>query len=180
MRSTRDFTTLRLSLRLRLECRCSSKLEIPTIIGIGVVPRNSPLPGPRKGSRGGEPLSCPLQDRRYLFAEVGLDHVARLEVLEALEADTAVEAGPHLGHVVLEAPEGRDLPLVHHPVVAQQPDAGGARDDPFDHMAAGDGAPLRNLEGVAPPGPAARHLAEGGGGRPRHRLTPPGAAPADE
>src|SRR4051794_4751494 len=120
MRYTNDFTTRLLSLRLRLDGRCSSKLEIPTIIGIGDPigaggpPQCSPPALP--GAGGGEP--CSSEDRRHLFAQIGLDGVAGLEVLEALESDAAVEAGPYLGNVVLEAPEGCDLPFEDHAVVA--------------------------------------------------------------
>src|SRR5687767_8448923 len=113
MRSTSDLTTRRLSLRLRQEGRCSSKMQIPTIIGS-------------------------LQGRRYLFAGEGLDDVARLEVLEPLQADAAVEAGAHLGGVVLEAPQGGDLPFVDDTVVAQQADRGAPRDHAVEDVTAGD------------------------------------------
>src|SRR6185295_6976725 len=116
-------------------------------------------PGRQGGSEG----------RRDLFAAVGLDHVARLEVLEALEADAAIEAGADLRDVVLEAPERRDLPLEDNAIVAQQADQGVAWDDPFDDVAAGDRADLRHLEGVAHLGAAGRDLAEGGIEQADHR-----------
>ena len=74
----------------------------------------------------------------------------------------------HLGGVVLEAPQRGDLALVDDPVVAQQPHAGGARDDPLDDVAAGDRADLGHLEGVAHLGAAADDLAEGRVEQARH------------
>src|SRR5947209_2192255 len=120
MRSTSDLTTRRLSLRLRLSGRCSSKLEIPTASGMNEL---SPPPQAGRaatgrslppGGGGGDPPRS-LQDRRHLFLEVGFDDVARLHVLEPLDPDAAVEAAPHLGDVVLEPPQRRDPPLVDDP-----------------------------------------------------------------
>src|ERR1700730_13411282 len=134
-----DLTTRRLSLRLRLSGKCSSKLEMPTIM--------------RSGG---------LEDPRHLFPDIGLDEVAGFDVLETIEADAAVEPGAHLGDVVLEAPQRSDLAFVDDAVVAQQAHRGAARDHPFDHVAAGDGAHLRHLEGIADLGPSGGDLAEGG------------------
>ena len=72
----------------------------------------------------GEAGTSALERRRHLFADVGLDDVARLDVLEPLEADAAVEAAAHLGDVVLEAAQRGDLAFVDDAVVAQQADAG--------------------------------------------------------
>src|SRR3954467_10543454 len=117
MRSTSDLTTRRLSLRLRLSGRCSSKLEIPTDTGMVLFFTLSQRSGARLphgrtrsrkgmppvasgGAQGGGGLPAVfLQGRRHLFLEVGLDDVAWLEILEAVEPDAAVEAAPHLGGV---------------------------------------------------------------------------------
>src|SRR6185436_20906613 len=64
--------------------------------------------------------------RLHLLDLEGLDHVADLDVLEALDADAALEALAHLGDVVLEVAQGGDLPFEDHPVVAQQTHARGA------------------------------------------------------
>src|SRR6516225_9164611 len=87
-----------------------------------------------------------------------LDHVADLHVLVAVEADAALEALLDLGDVVLEAPQRADLAFVDDAVVAQQAELGAAWDDAFGDVAAGDDAELRNLEGVAHLGAAARDL----------------------
>ena len=99
--------------------------------------RGEPAAGERPGARSSG------EDRRDLFLDERLDDVARLEVLEAVETDAAVEAGAHLGGVVLEAAQRSDLALVDDPAVAHQADGGGARDDAVDDVAAGDRADLR-------------------------------------
>src|SRR5579864_526800 len=110
------------------------------------------------------------EDRSDFLPYVSLDEVSRLDVLEPIEANAAVEARAHLGDVVLEAPQRRDLALVDHPVVPHQPDRGVARDEPLDHVAAGHRSHLRHLEGVADLGAADRDLAEGGLEQAGHRL----------
>src|SRR5215212_9841290 len=113
MRSISDFTTRRLSFRLRLDGRCSSKLETPMVIGMNGLPsdgaRPAPLPLPIVGDAGVRGL---LQNGRHLFAGIRLDEVARLEVLELFQPNTAVEAGPDLRGVVLEPAQRGDLPFV--------------------------------------------------------------------
>ena len=78
---------------------------------------------PGRGSR--EPVTLESDDldlTRQLHAQElrgsgdlalfeGLDDVARLQVLEVLEPDAALEALPHLAHVVLEPTQRRDLAL---------------------------------------------------------------------
>src|SRR5690349_3497473 len=54
---------------------------------------------------------------------VDLEHVAFLEVVEALEQDAALEALLDLAHVVLEPAELRDARLVDDSAVAKDPDA---------------------------------------------------------
>src|SRR5438034_8180695 len=77
-----------------------------------------------------------------------LDDVADLDVLEALDADTAFETLPHFGHVVLEVPQRADLAFVDDTVVPQQANARRPRNHTVDHHAAGDGPRLRHLEGL--------------------------------
>ena len=69
----------------------------------------------RSGSLG----ACHTGGRDALDDE-RLDDVADLDVVVPLEADAALEAGLHLGHVVLEAPQRADLALVDDDVVAEQ------------------------------------------------------------
>src|SRR5690349_24061419 len=77
---------------------------------------------------------------------VGFDQVPDLYVVEVLDTDAALEALPHLAHVVLEALERRQRPVVHRDAVADHPHLPGARNDPVPHEGAGDGADLRDLE----------------------------------
>src|SRR5437764_10816363 len=100
------------------------------------------------------------QHRLQLLHLEGLDDVALLDVLEALDADAALEALAHLGDVLLEMPQRRDLPFEDHAVVAQQAHAGGAGNQPVHHHAAGDHARLRNLERVTHLGAALEDLLE--------------------
>src|SRR5262245_20477803 len=96
-RSTRPRTTRRFDFRSCTWGRLSSRTPIPTYI--------NREPRPRCGS---------VQGRRDLFLGERLDHVAGLQVLEAVEPDAAVEAGADLRGVVLEPLERDDLALVHH------------------------------------------------------------------
>src|SRR4051794_12931259 len=59
----------------------------------------------------------------HLFELVGLDGVAFLEVLEAFERHTAIEAFLDLSDVVLEALETRQLARPEHRPVAHQSNA---------------------------------------------------------
>src|SRR5512140_2977116 len=89
-------------------------------------------------------------DRDALHGE-DLDMVADLDVVEPFEADTALETGLHLAHIVLEPAERPDLALVHDDVVADQARlrVAAARDPAVGHHAAGNRAELRDLERVA-------------------------------
>src|SRR5215475_4920304 len=79
------------------------------------------------------------------------DHVADLDVVEPFEADAALESRLDLARIVLEPAERSDLAFVDDDVVTQQPRLRLARagDAAFRHHTAGDGAVLRNLEGLA-------------------------------
>src|SRR5216684_7922617 len=86
------------------------------------------------------------QCRGQLLDLEGLDDVAVLDVLELLDADAALEALPNLGDIVLEVAQRADLSLQDDAVVAQQPDAGRARNDALGDHAPRDQARLRHLE----------------------------------
>src|SRR5690348_7014009 len=90
-------------------------------------------------------LECPgnLQDFK------DLELVLLLEVAEVLHRHAALEAGLHLAHVVLEALERVDLARMDDHVVAQHAQLRAALDEAFQHVAAGNGADLRNLEHLA-------------------------------
>src|SRR6266566_4300257 len=78
---------------------------------------------------------------------VGLDDVALLEVLVAVDPDAALQPGQHLMDVILEALEARDLALVDGFVVAQDLGGRAACDLAVQHPRAGDDAELRDLDG---------------------------------
>src|SRR2546428_9264399 len=72
----------------------------------------------------------------HLLHLVGLDHVARLHVLVALERHAALVAARHLAHVLFEALEARDPAVVHDHVVAQEACLGAAQDLAIGYEAA--------------------------------------------
>src|SRR5258705_2510446 len=100
--------------------------------------------------------------RRHLLSlhREHLDGIAHLDVVVALEADAALEARLHLAHVVLEAAQRGDLPLVHHDVVAKEAGGrlAGARDASLGDHAAGNRTNLRDLEDLADFRPAHPHF----------------------
>src|SRR4051794_7379554 len=61
----------------------------------------------------------PLQGPFAQLDFIGFEEVARLDVGMACESNTAFQTGPNLGHVILEAPERRDLAIVDDDVVAR-------------------------------------------------------------
>src|SRR5665648_102299 len=79
----------------------------------------------------------------------GLDGVAFVDVLEALDADAALIARLHGLHVVLEAPERMDLALEHNGTLPDDAHLIVTRDLTVLHEAAGDGAELRDFEQLA-------------------------------
>src|SRR5688572_11007153 len=83
---------------------------------------------------------------RDLALFVGLDNVARLEILEAGQADAALEALTNLTCVVLEPLERRDLALPDDRAVAEEADLRATRDDARLHVATGDGADAGHAE----------------------------------
>src|SRR4029453_11698019 len=76
------------------------------------------------------------------------DDVAHLDVVVALEADAAFEAGFDLAYVVFEAAQRGDLPFEYDHVVAQEAGGGLARagDAPLRDHAAGNRPDLRHAE----------------------------------
>src|SRR5215217_5977092 len=55
---------------------------------------------------------------RYLFAVEELDLIADLEIVEAVQTQTALVAGRHFADVILEALEGLHRALVDHGATA--------------------------------------------------------------
>src|SRR5262249_261225 len=66
-----------------------------------------------------------------------------------LEADTALEALPHLAHVVLETPQRGDRALPDDRALAQEPDLRPTGDDTARDVATGDPADARHAEHLA-------------------------------
>src|SRR5690348_13669032 len=81
-----------------------------------------------------------------LFDLVGLDDVAFLVVLVAVDPDAAFQPGDDFLDVVLEALQTDDLTLVERLVVAQQLRRRPARDLALLHPRAGDDARLGDLD----------------------------------
>ena len=79
------------------------------------------------------------------------DHVADLDVVEALQPETALEARLDLRDVVLEPLERGELAFPHDHAVAEQAGLGVALagDGALGDHAAGNRADLRHLEGIA-------------------------------
>src|SRR5437588_7851505 len=84
--------------------------------------------------------------RGDLLDDVALDLVADLYVVEVLQADAALVALAHLGHVVLHAPQGGDAALPSDDAVTDEARARVAPDDAVQDAAARNGSDLRNLE----------------------------------
>src|SRR5262249_23571158 len=76
-----------------------SSLEGPCARASRLRPRK--LAGTGGGARG--PLARRSQGGRFLHDFVGLEHIADLDVVEALDREAALVAGHDLAHVVLEA-----------------------------------------------------------------------------
>src|SRR5215210_1612113 len=83
------------------------------------------LAGLRHGGRG-----CVQVGALDLAHLVGLEHVAFLHVVEAVEEDAALESFLDLARVVLEALQLRDRRVVDHGAIADDPNAGAAAHEP--------------------------------------------------
>src|ERR1041384_3793423 len=87
--------------------------------------------------------------RRDLLDHVTLDLIAELDVVEVLEADTALEPFTHFRGVVFKSSQRGDASFPTDHAVADQPGACVAANDPVDDHAAGDGAHARHAEDFA-------------------------------
>src|SRR6266496_4199974 len=85
---------------------------------------------------------------RDLYHLVGLDLVTFLDVLEVLQTDAALEAGRDGAHVLLEAAQGVDPPVVHDHAVAHQSGPGPAVDIAGGDVGARHHADPRHPEGL--------------------------------
>ena len=86
---------------------------------------------------------------RPIPGAIALDDVADLDVVEVLDADTALEPFAHFAHVVLEALERRERAVEHLDAVANDAHAALAVDDAAADRAAGDRSDARDLEHLA-------------------------------
>src|SRR6186997_234288 len=77
---------------------------------------------------------------------VGLEDVAFLHVVEAVEQDAALEPLLDLADVVLEALELRDRAVLDDRAVPNDPNLGATADDAARDLAAGDRPETRDLE----------------------------------
>src|SRR5579863_6051621 len=82
----------------------------------------------------------PSERRADLLGIVAFDEVAHLVAVEVVELDAALQPGPDLVGVVLEALEGGHLALVHDLAPAPQAGRGAAGDLALGDEAAGDEA----------------------------------------
>src|SRR5262249_6450873 len=87
----------------------------------------------------------PLEGSRDFDDLVHLDLIALLDVVVALHRQAALEAGLHFAHVVLEALERVELPIVDDYVVAENADFRTAPDQALEHVAAGNRPNLGDL-----------------------------------
>jgi len=87
--------------------------------------------------------------RRDLLDHVVLDLVADLDVVEILEADTALETFADFGGIVFESTQRRDVAFPRDYPVANKTRARVALDNAVDHHAAGHGADTRDAENLA-------------------------------
>src|SRR5690606_35916722 len=85
---------------------------------------------------------------RYLDLYEDLNHIADLVVVVALQGDTVLHAGTHLGHVVFEAAQRLQLAFENHHVFTQYANRTVAVHRAFDHHATGHRAKLRRAEHV--------------------------------
>ena len=80
---------------------------------------------------------------------VGFDGVAFLDVVTALEGDTALKVGGDFFDVVFEALEGCNVAGEDHHAVANEAGFVAARDFAVDHVGTGDVADLGDVEDLA-------------------------------
>src|SRR3989454_474905 len=123
-------------------------LQDVTLLLQRAAPLEVQLPGHHPHHHGSRPLAAipPVERAGDLLDAIRFDQVADLDVVEVLDADAALEALPHLAHVVLEALEGGDRALVHLHAVADHPHPRRPGDDPGAHEAPRDGTDLGDLK----------------------------------
>src|SRR5438876_873049 len=123
-------------------------LQDVTLLLQRAAPLEMQLPGHHPDHHGSRPLAAipPVERAGDLLDAIRFDQVADLDVVEVLDADAALEALPHLAHVVLEALEGGDRALVHLHAVADHPHPRRPGDDPGAHEAPRDGTDLGDLK----------------------------------
>src|SRR5215831_4294390 len=93
---------------LRTACRFSFKERAPGITSVSLRTPTTICALPPAARR--QPPADSGQARPDRLQLVRLDDVAFLEVVEVLDADAALESLVDFLHVVLEAPQGGDLP----------------------------------------------------------------------
>src|SRR6185503_10914431 len=130
-----DRSSLRLPFSERFSGKCSSTERMPT------------QPAPKALRGGGRSRRRRVEIGALdLTRLVDLQHVAFLEVVEALEQDAALEALLDLADVVLEALQLRDPGLVDHGAVADDADVGAAANLAVRDVRAGNRAEPRDAE----------------------------------
>src|SRR5438094_4284441 len=90
-----------------------------------------------------------LEGARHLLRTVALDHVADLDVIEVLDADSALEALAYFAHVFLESPKRRYRAVIDLDSIADHANAPLTVDDATAYGAPSDGADARDLEHLA-------------------------------
>src|SRR5688572_24973055 len=102
---------------------------------------------------------CRSQRAGNLLLPVAFEHVANLDVVEILHANSALEALADFLDVILEATQRSDRPVVDLDAVPHHANATLAVDDTAADRATGDHAHARNLEQLAHLGFAEHRLA---------------------
>src|SRR5712692_2776618 len=100
-----------------------------------------------------------LERARHFLARVDLQDVPRLDPVDAVDADPALETGEHLTDLVLEALQGADGALAEDLFAPAHAHPGSAHDLALRDVRAADGAELRDDEDLTNLRPAERRLA---------------------
>src|SRR5688572_21553092 len=90
-----------------------------------------------------------LERARHFLGRERFQDVPGLDVVHALDADAALEAGEHFAHFVLEALERAHRPLAHDRLAALDADLRHADELAVHDVGAADGAELRDVEDLA-------------------------------
>src|SRR3954453_9212672 len=102
--------------------------------------REMKLEGAHSDNHRADPLLrvARLERPRHFFRAIVLEHIADLEVVEVLDADTTLESFAHFAHIFLEAAQRRDGAVVNLHAVADDAHATLAVDGTAAHRAPGD------------------------------------------